>query len=202
MGGRHTHHSPSSPDLGAVSDHLVHSCQSTFIYKQLLMLRKREVPDPITLLHTRSRSPLPQENKSQRATGNAKQRKLTLGFSVLKSRVIEGSSGPSHSYSQVRKMPSKASLGWPFLAGPSPILAPRERPLPSPAESWHHTPLASRAPVPTDLPSCPVGVPSASCPVPWEWRKAPILADQAALCRTLAFLVGGFPWREESLLVA
>ena len=23
------------------------------------------------------------------------------------------------------------------------------------------------------------------------------MADQAALCRTLAFLVGGFPWREE-----
>lgn len=44
-------------------------------------------------------------------------------------------------------------------------------------------------------PSCPVGVPSASCPVPWAWRKAPILADQAALCRTLAFLVGGFPCR-------
>ena len=25
------------------------------------------------------------------------------------------------------------------------------------------------------------------------------MADQAALCRTLAFLVGGFPWREETV---
>lgn len=44
-------------------------------------------------------------------------------------------------------------------------------------------------------PSWPVSVPSASCPVPCEWRKAPILADQAALCRTLAFFVGGFPYK-------
>lgn len=51
-------------------------------------------------------------------------------------------------------------------------------------------------------PSCPVGVPSASCPVPWAWRKAPILADQAALCRTLAFLVGGFPCRAKRVRAA
>ena len=48
-------------------------------------------------------------------------------------------------------------------------------------------------------PSWPVSVPSASCPVPCEWRKAPILADQAALCRTLAFFVGGFPYKRRSI---
>lgn len=48
-------------------------------------------------------------------------------------------------------------------------------------------------------PSWPVSVPSASCPVPCEWRKAPILADQAALCRTLAFFVGGFPYKRRNV---
>jgi len=48
-------------------------------------------------------------------------------------------------------------------------------------------------------PSWPVSVPSASCPVPCEWRKAPILADQAALCRTLAFFVGGFPYKRRNI---
>lgn len=48
-------------------------------------------------------------------------------------------------------------------------------------------------------PSWPVSVPSASCPVPCEWRKAPILADQAALCRTLAFFVGGFPYKRSNI---
>lgn len=48
-------------------------------------------------------------------------------------------------------------------------------------------------------PSWPVSVPSASCPVPCEWRKAPILADQAALCRTLAFFVGGFPYKRSDV---
>lgn len=48
-------------------------------------------------------------------------------------------------------------------------------------------------------PSWPVSVPSASCPVPCEWRKAPILADQAALCRTFAFFVGGFPYKRRKI---
>lgn len=48
-------------------------------------------------------------------------------------------------------------------------------------------------------PSWPVSVPSASCPVPCEWRKAPILADQAALCRTFAFFVGGFPYKRRNI---
>lgn len=112
---------------------------------------------------------------------------------------VHPSPPPAPHWPQVCSPPDAGGTSVPFPLPPHsqlPAKLPRAQDAGSPFASRPRPRLGSRgAPTPAAIPSWPVGVPSASWPVPCAWRKAPILADHAALCRTLAFLVGGFPWR-------